>query len=213
MKTLHVYLLRHGETEYNREKRYQGTRDIPLSEKGRAELVRAEIEPETVVVSPLTRARQTAEVLFPAARQQVEPDLREMCFGVFEGRNYIEMEHDPDYRAWVGEDCVGRCPGGESRAEFSARTCAAFEKLVEAAFEREEDALVIVAHGGTQMAVMERYALPHKDYYRWCGPNAGGYVLEIEPDRWREEHTMRLVDEVQYVQAGQQAAHREGQAE
>ncbi len=41
-----------------------------------------------------------------------------------------------------------------------------------------EETLVILAHGGTQMAAMERYALPHADYYHWCAPNAGGYVLD-----------------------------------
>lgn len=113
-----VYLLRHGQTEYNVDKRYQGTRDIPLSEKGRAALRRADIEPDTVYVSPLCRAVDTARVLFPAARLVPVHDLREMCFGIFEGRNYVEMERDPDYLAWVGDDCMGRCPGGESRAEF-----------------------------------------------------------------------------------------------
>ena len=106
-----VYLLRHGQTEYNVDKRYQGTRDIPLSEKGRAALRRADIEPDTVYVSPLCRAVDTARVLFPAARLVPVHDLREMCFGIFEGRNYVEMERDPDYLAWVGDDCMGRCPG------------------------------------------------------------------------------------------------------
>ena len=105
-----VYLLRHGQTEYNVDKRYQGTRDIPLSEKGRAALRRADIEPDTVYVSPLCRAVDTARVLFPAARLVPVHDLREMCFGIFEGRNYVEMERDPDYLAWVGDDCMGRCP-------------------------------------------------------------------------------------------------------
>ena len=94
-----VYLLRHGQTEYNVDKRYQGTRDIPLSEMGRAALRRADIEPDTVYVSPLCRAVDTARVLFPAARLVPVHDLREMCFGIFEGRNYVEMERDPDYLA------------------------------------------------------------------------------------------------------------------
>ena len=72
-----VYLLRHGQTEYNVDKRYQGTRDIPLSEKGRAALRRADIEPDTVYVSPLCRAVDTARVLFPAARLVPVHDLRD----------------------------------------------------------------------------------------------------------------------------------------
>lgn len=193
-----VYLLRHGETEYNVEKRYQGTRDIPLSQKGREELAAADFSPEIVYVSPLCRATQTASILFPHSRQIAEYDLREMCFGIFEGRNYVEMEKDPDYLAWVGEDCMGRCPGGETRGEFTARTCAVFERLLAKAFRKGEERLVILAHGGTQMALMEQYALPKLDYYHWCGPNGGGYVLEATEEEWRTAHTMRYLGEVQY---------------
>ena len=50
-----IYLLRHGLTEYNAEKRYQGQRDIPLSAAGRAALCRADISPRTVYITPLCR--------------------------------------------------------------------------------------------------------------------------------------------------------------
>ena len=63
-----IYFLRHGLTEYNAEKRYQGQRDIPLSAAGRAMLRKADIEPQTVYITPLCRTRQTAEVLFPTAK-------------------------------------------------------------------------------------------------------------------------------------------------
>lgn len=194
-----IYLLRHGETEYNVEKRYQGTRDIPLSQKGREELSAANILPKKVFVSPLCRATETAKILFPDSTLIVEQDFREMCFGVFEGRNYIEMEKDADYLAWVGNDCMGRCPGGESRQEFTERTCAAFERILADSFAKEEEMLVILAHGGTQMALMEQYAMPEMDYYHWCGPNAGGYVLEAEKEEWNIYHKMRYCEDVQYI--------------
>ena len=173
-----IYFLRHGLTEYNAEKRYQGQRDIPLSAAGRAMLRKADIEPKTVYITPLCRTRQTAEVLFPTAKLVVVDGLKEMCFGSFEGRNYIEMEHDPDYLAWVAANCESPCPDGETKASFSERICRAFSALVDKALADGEELLVILAHGGTQMAALERYALPHKDYYEWCGPNAGGFVLD-----------------------------------
>ena len=155
-----IYLLRHGLTEYNAEKRYQGQRDIPLSAAGRAMLCRADIDPQTVYITPLCRTRQTAEVLFPEANLVPVTDLQEMCFGSFEGRNYIEMEHDP-------------------------------------ALADGEEMLVILALGGTQMAAMERYALPHKDYYEWCAPNAGGFVLDTKD--WAEKRVLSLIQTVQYT--------------
>ena len=174
-----IYFLRHGLTEYNAEKRYQGQRDIPLSAAGRAMLRKADIEPRTVYITPLCRTRQTAEVLFPTAKLVVVDGLKEMCFGSFEGRNYIEMEHDPDYLAWVAANCESPCPDGETKAAFS------------------EELLVILAHGGTQMAALERYALPHKDYYEWCGPNAGGFVLDAAD--WADKRVLHLVKTVQYT--------------
>lgn len=113
-----IYLLRHGLTEYNAEKRYQGQRDIPLSAAGRALLCRADISPKTVYITPLCRTRQTAEVLFPGARLVEIDDLKEMCFGSFEGRNYIEMEHDPDYLAWVAANLRKPLPGRRNQGRF-----------------------------------------------------------------------------------------------
>ena len=108
-----IYLLRHGLTEYNAQKRYQGQRDIPLSEEGGRELRRADIDPKVVYISTLQRTAQTARVLFPNAKLIPVDGLKEMCFGSFEGRSYVEMEHDPDYLAWVASNCERRCPDGE----------------------------------------------------------------------------------------------------
>lgn len=200
---MNIYLLRHGETEYNKQKRYQGTLDIPLSAEGLARLQKAPISPKVVYISPLVRARRTAEILFPKARLVEVENLKEMCFGVFQGRNYIEMEKDPDYIAWVGEDCTGRCPGGETKAEFTQRTCEAFCRLLENALAAGEEELVILAHGGTQMALMEQYGLPKKDYYSWCGPNGGGYLVTTDAHRWHKEHTLEYQRTVCYERGGQ----------
>ena len=114
-----IYLLRHGLTEYNAQKRYQGQRDIPLSAEGLRQLRRADIDPKVVYITPLQRTAQTARVLFPDAELVVVKDLQEMCFGSFEGKNYVEMEHDADYQAWVQANCESKCPDGERKDDFS----------------------------------------------------------------------------------------------
>lgn len=197
-----IYLLRHGLTEYNAQKRYQGQLDIPLSAEGIAQLRRADIDPKVVYVTPLQRTTQTAQVLFPQAKLIPVDGLKEMCFGSFEGRNYIEMEHDADYQAWLVYSCESKCPDGERKAEFSARICKAFSSLVDEALAGGEQQLVIMAHGGTQMAAMERYVLPHKDYYEWCGPNAGGYVLDARD--WAAKRVLYVIKTVQYTKEAAQ---------
>ena len=194
-----IWILRHGRTAYNAEHRYQGRTDVPLSPEGASELARAEIAPPVVYVSPLCRTGQTASRIFPDAEQVVVNDLAEMNFGTFEGRNYVEMEHDPDYRAWVEVGCEGRCPGGESRGEFCDRVCGAFSTLVEDAVARKSPLLVIVAHGGVQMAVMERFALPERGYFDWNAPCGGGFVLDWEEDLWQSGRKLRFLREVRYT--------------
>ncbi len=194
-----VYLLRHGETAYNADFRYQGQRDVPLSPAGESALRRADFAPKTVFVSNLRRTHQTARRLFPGAKQIVVPALAEMDLGAFEGRSYRDMEDDADYRAWVDGGCVGKCPGGESRAEFSERVCAAFAALVDERCADGAPPLVIVAHGGVQMAVMERFALPPEEYFSWKAPCGGGYVLAWEAALWKGEKKLRLLRRVQYT--------------
>ncbi|MCI9391519.1 MAG: histidine phosphatase family protein [Oscillospiraceae bacterium] len=185
-----IYLLRHGATLWNPERRYQGLTDLPLSQRGRSVLRPAEFSPKRVYVSPLCRAVQTAAILFPGAEQIPVPGLCEMDFGAFEGRTANEMEQDPDYLAWVEGGCTGRCPGGEGWAEFSERTSAAFDQLMENA----PDPLVIVAHGGTQMAVLERYGRPSRPRWSWLCRNGGGFLLECGD--WQKKRELTLLREV-----------------
>ena len=66
-----IYLLRHGQTEYNAQKRYQGQRDIPLSPEGAAQLRRADFDPDVVYVSTLQRTSQTARI--PDGKDRLPP--------------------------------------------------------------------------------------------------------------------------------------------
>ena len=170
-----IWLIRHGSTALSEAGRYQGSLDAGLTENGKAVLRPAGFSPTQVYVSPARRARETAEVLFPGTRQQIVRDLREMNFGAFEGRGWWEMEQDASYRSWVDGGCMGRCPGGEGRTEFSARVCAAFEEILRD--EKNSAELVLVAHGGTQMSVLERWGKPERDYYRWQTPCGSGWLL------------------------------------
>ncbi len=193
-----ICLLRHGRTELNAQRRYQGRLDVPLSREGEEELRRSELKPETVFTSPLLRARQTARILFPAARQEIVTALAEMDFGDFEGRSADEMAEDTAYRIWVEQGCEGRCPNGESRGEFCSRTCRAFESLVNRAAAEEWEMLVIVAHGGTLGAVMESFCEPARGFFEMLPPLGGGYVLDYDAALWDRERKLRLKETVCY---------------
>lgn len=197
---MRVELIRHGETLWQGTGRYQGQTDVPLSEQGRQALSPASFSPEKVYITALQRTRQTAERLFPQARLVVVEDLGEMNFGRFEGRSAAEMEEDPSYRAWVEGMCRGQCPGGESLPAFSLRVCRAFARLLDWAVASEEEQLVLVVHGGTQMAVMEAFAIPSRPYFSWGLPCGQGYVLEAEG--WLEHRQLRLLGKRDYTKGG-----------
>ena len=188
---MRIWLIRHGLTALGEERRYQGALDTPLSDRGRAALCPAFFAPERVYVSPAKRAAETAEILFPAAERIPVPGLWEMNFGAFEGRGWWEMEQDPAYRAWVDGGCEARCPGGEDRREFSDRVCGAFGEILDK--ERDSAEVVLVAHGGTQMALLERFGEPQQDYYKWQRPCGYGWLLDWEAGR------MRVLREVDFL--------------
>lgn len=194
---MRIELIRHGETAYQAEGRYQGRTDVPLSESGRGALRPAARAVDTVYVTPLRRTAETAALLFPQAAQIAVDALREMDFGAFEGRNYREMAQDPAYRAWVEGGCLGRCPGGEGKADFCGRICPAFAALVDEALDQGAAELVIVAHGGTQMAVMERFAEPRRSYFDWHLKSGQGYVLDTS--LWPSRRRLRLLGQTDYT--------------
>lgn len=194
-----IYLIRHGETIFNAENRYQGSLDVPLSERGRRKLRRADFCPTVVYTSPLRRTKETAAILFPQARQIAVSELREMSFGVFEGRSREELAEDEQHRIWLTTGFTGSCPGEtETHPQFVRRTCNAFAALVDEALDKGEERLVIVAHGGTQMAVLSAYTSDPREFSQWLTGNGGGYVLDTA--RWKDEHILIPVSAVDYGQ-------------
>jgi probable phosphoglycerate mutase len=116
-----IVLVRHGATEWSKAGRHTGRSDIPLLDEGRAQaralartLVRWSFA--QVLTSPLVRARETAALAgFPGA--EVEPDLREWDYGVWDGRTSAEIRtRIPGWTVWSGE-----IPEGETPDDVGAR--------------------------------------------------------------------------------------------
>ena len=107
MKYYKLHLIRHGLTQGNLDGRYIGSgTDLPLCAEGRAQLeeLKAKFQyPDVPLVfcSPMLRAQQTAEVLFPNAKLTILQDLREMNFGKFENRPITELVKDPEFAQWM----------------------------------------------------------------------------------------------------------------
>lgn len=152
-----VTLIRHGQIEGNIHKAYAGGRtDQLLTEEGRRQSAALRLpDVDRVFISPMTRCRQTAEIVFPDMEYEVIEDFREMDFGIFEGKAVAELEDCREYRAWVDSMCEDKIPGGESNGEFTERVTRAFEEVL--ARCSDGDRIALVVHGGTVMAIMGAY--------------------------------------------------------
>ena len=184
-----VILIRHGRTDGNVLGKYMGRTDEPLSKMGEMEgaSMGSFLEIEKVVSSPMARATDTARLLFPNAYLDICTDFCEMDFGDFEGRSAEDMRDDAEYMKWVDSMCTSSPPNGENLEAFKERTCRAFDLKVRQSIFFKEKCLVIVAHGGTIMAVMERYALPARPYFEWHVKNCCGYSVTLDENKWMKE--------------------------
>lgn len=128
MPTLELWLIRHGETDWNRGGRIQGHSESALSDRGREQakqLARrlADTEFDRIYSSDLDRAQKTAMLAFPGRRVELEPRLRELAGGIFEGKTVAEMtpaERTLRQRLVQGDIHV-RPEGGESYADLLLR--------------------------------------------------------------------------------------------
>lgn len=151
-------LLRHGPTAWNREKRIQGGQDIPLDRQAFdpspwRQLLAAYGPWDHVVTSPLSRAFETAEILFPALSLQTDPGLREQDWGQWTGRTIAGLRRtspglveNQEARGWDFTP-----PEGESRRSVLQRALAAIDN---AARGRDGQRVLLVTHFGVIMAVL-----------------------------------------------------------
>lgn len=161
-----IVLVRHGETDYNREDRWQGSRsDVPLNETGREQAadVAAALEArydgafEAVYSSHLRRARETAGVVAGRLGLEVheEPALRELDHGRWDGllKTEIVERYPEEYAAYEADPRTVQRGGGESYADLAERLWPVLERL---ASDHLGERIVAVCHGGPIRLVMSR---------------------------------------------------------
>ncbi|KAB2874443.1 MAG: histidine phosphatase family protein [Burkholderiaceae bacterium] len=147
-----LIVVRHGETDWNRQHRFQGQIDVPLNDTGRAQAQRlaqrlADERFDTVVASDLQRARATAEAAAAGRAIATDPLWREQAFGVLEGLDAptIIEQHPHLWAHWLRHDADYALPGGESVRAFHQRVLMAVSGLVR---QHAGERIVVFTHGG-----------------------------------------------------------------
>lgn len=178
-----LVILRHGRTEWNAERRYQGQADPPLDQVGRAQALQAaalvaEMAPDLLLSSDLQRARATAEKVasLTGLELQIDKRLRERHLGHWEGltRDEVEARFPDEFADWAaGRDVTRR--GGESRQQVADRAVDLVAGLPEV------ELVVLVSHGATAMCLTAALlGLPQTPSV--LGPLANCHWTELRDD-------------------------------
>jgi len=180
--------IRHGETDWNLQQRFQGQIDVPLNATGHAQAARlaarlAASPPDLLFSSDLQRARETAAPLARAWTLEVlpQPALREQSFGVLEGLDVptIQRQHPALWAQWLVHRADFALPGGESLRQFHDRVLAGVQALADSHSGRR---LTVVTHGGVLDMLWRSAKGISLDGLRDCAiPNTG-----INRLRWRD---------------------------
>lgn len=187
------YLVRHGQTDWNRAGKIQGTTDIPLNETGRQQAEQlatvlkersgypAKTRIDAVYASPL--APCIPDGGDPGKMEEKLPlrrltGLRERDFGCWEGKSWqqVEAEYPDEFHLWREQPMVGIPSGGESRKSCEARSERAIRQILE---ETAGDA-VIVAHGGILVFLMNYLLRFHREPQEIIVANASLSVVSYD---------------------------------
>lgn len=180
---LHLILVRHGETEWNKQRRYQGQADIPLSMLGRrqAELVAERLarrKIDIVYASDLKRAWETADTITKKNSLTVlpEPRLREMSFGVLEGLTWDDSEkkYPEMVQIWL-KDYNQPPQGGEALDDFASRVASFRDEVLQ---KHKDQTILLVAHGGP-LSELLRLSLDVPYERRWAFAMENASISEL----------------------------------
>ena len=196
---MRLFVVRHGETEWVRERRFAGSRDIPLTEVGREQCAAvaralAGAAVAAVYASPLERARASAEVIAKphGLPVRIVPAFSEMTFGSWEGLTRDEARaRDPEaWAQWRAAPHLLKLAGGETIPEVAARVTAGIEGLQQA---HDGQTVVLVSHGVVaRVIVLGALGLGLERLWTLDAAPAGITEIEYEPG-WATVHRMNPV--------------------
>ena len=148
-----IYIVRHGETDWNLLGKLQGSKDIPLNEKGRKQALLTKVELDNkeidlIIASPLKRARETAEIINSDRNLPmiIDDRIRERCFGEFEGEEFTVLDTKPFWDYYVNE----QYETAESVQDFFKRI---YDFLDDITIKYKDKNVLLVTHGGVSLPV------------------------------------------------------------
>ena len=188
---IRLLLVRHGETEWNRQKRFQGQIDVPLNERGRLQAEQAaaflrEVQIDRAVSSPLLRPKQTAETILqhhPDLELEFVNDLQEISHGLWEGKLEAEIEaaYPGDLHQWQYYPHSVQMPEGENLQQVWQRSSAAWDAIM-ASTPLQDDrptTVLVSAHDAVNKAIICHLVGWNPEHF-WAFKQGNGAVSVID---------------------------------
>jgi broad specificity phosphatase PhoE len=196
LKTMRIYLVRHGETEWNKVRRFQGRSNLPLNQEGRKQvralaLALKNIPLMAIYTSPLIRTLETARLIkafHPSTPIFEDNDLIEMDLGEFDGMKVKDWaEQYPDFRkAWNENPASVRMPGGESLKEVQDRAKKTLERI--AGIYPPDTTILISSHNFVNLTILcDILKIPLNRFRDLRQENAAFNVIYKKEDRFYAE--------------------------
>ncbi|MBQ9209671.1 MAG: histidine phosphatase family protein [Oscillospiraceae bacterium] len=201
MKGYRLTILRHGRTRANDEGIYIGRTDLPLTEEGKDELrdlYESHDYPrvERVYSSPLERAVQSAEILFPD-REIVEiEDLQELDLGAFEGCSAKELAQLDSYKKWLKGGLDNPPPNGESLRNMMVRCYTALNSIILDMMKEDITNAGVMTHSGILMNMMSCFGLPKFKPMEFACPMGHGYQVLVTAQMWQQSYCFEIMQKV-----------------
>ena len=200
-----LYLIRHGQTVGGETKRYKGSIDEPLSERGIAQIrevsafIAKKTELSAVYCSGLSRALKSAEII--AGPYGVKPmiihDLRERSFGLWEGMTFSEIKdlYPAEFEAWASNPLSHSPVNGENTLEVYDRTVRALDLIINkhdaSGGNSGTDNIAIVAHGGVNRIILcHLMGVPLENFFRIEQDYAAVNIIEF----WERYPVIKLLN-------------------
>ncbi|MBE9206739.1 histidine phosphatase family protein [Nostoc sp. LEGE 06077] len=159
-----LLLVRHGETEWNRQTRFQGQIDVPLNDNGRNQAQKAgeflqDVAIDFAVSSSMQRPKETAEIILhqhPSIQLELQDGLREISHGLWEGKleAEIEQEFPGELHRWRTIPAEVQMPEGENLQQVWERSVVAWQSIVQTALDNQLKTGLVVAHDATNKTLL-----------------------------------------------------------
>ncbi|NRB06283.1 MAG: histidine phosphatase family protein [Richelia sp.] len=209
---LRLLLVRHGETDWNLQRRYQGQTDVPLNVTGKQQSQKLaqfiqDVELDLIVSSSMSRAKETAEIILryhPHISLQLDHGFKEIAHGLWEGKLEGEIAEDfwEDLQQWYKNPNQLQLSSGETLQHVWQRSVNIFNAIIEESLNKQLQTILVVAHGGiNQILLCHILGLSSENFWNFRQSNGSLSVIDY-PKGWDGLPVLQTINITSHLHGG-----------